>query len=72
MPAMKCLGTVEDTREHLNKLIEIRDRIVLALEGKVVLNGCFTRKELVSALESKELEIEMNTRTMTHFWGVDV
>ena len=69
---MKCIGTVEGTRKHLNELKKLRDNIVLALDGKVILNGCFTRKELLSALETKELEIEMNTRTMTHYWGMEV
>lgn len=67
---MKCIGSPEDTKEHLDKLIEIRDRIVLALEGKVILNGYITRKELKSALKDKELEIEMNSLIMENFWGV--
>lgn len=67
---MKCVGSPEDTKEHLDKLIEIRDRIVLALEGKVILNGYITRKELKSALKDKELEIEMNSLIMENFWGV--
>ena len=67
---MKCIGSPEDTKEHLHKLIEIRDRIVLALEGKVILNGYITRKDMESALKDKELEIEMNSLIMQNFWGV--
>ena len=67
---MKCIGSPEDTKEHLDKLIEIRDRIVLALEGKVILNGYITRKDKESALKDKELEIEMNSLIMQNFWGV--
>ena len=67
---MKCIGSPEDTKEHLDKLIKIRDRIVLALEGKVILNGYITRKDMESALKDKELEIEMNSLIMENFWGV--
>ena len=67
---MKCIGSPEDTKEHLDKLIEIRDRIVLALEGKIILNGYITRKDIESALKDKELEIEMNSLIMENFWGV--
>ena len=67
---MKCIGSPEDTKEHRDKLIEIRDRIVLALEGKVILNGYITRKDMESALKDKELEIEMNSLIMQNFWGV--
>ena len=67
---MKWIGSPEDTKEHLDKLIEIRDRIVLALEGKVILNGYITRKDMESALKDKELEIEMNSLIMENFWGV--
>ena len=67
---MKCVGSPEDTKQHLDKLIEIRDRIVLALEGKVILNGYITRKDMESALKDKELEIEMNSLIMENFWGV--
>ena len=67
---MKCIGSPEDTKEHLDKLIEIRDRFVLALEGKVILNGYITRKDMESALKDKELEIEMNSLIMENFWGV--
>ena len=67
---MKCIGSPEDTKEHLDKLIEIRDRIVLALEGKIILNGYITRKDMESALKDKELEIEMNSLIMENFWGV--
>ena len=67
---MKCIGSPEDTKEHLDKLIEIRDRIGLALEGKIILNGYITRKDMESALKDKELEIEMNSLIMENFWGV--
>ena len=67
---MKCIGSPEDTKEHLDILIEIRDRIVLALEGKIILNGYITRKDMESALKDKELEIEMNSLIMQNFWGV--
>ena len=67
---MKCIGSPEDTKGHLDKLIEIHDRIVLALEGKVILNGYITRKDMESALKDKELEIEMNSLIMENFWGV--
>ena len=67
---MKCIGSPEDTKEHLDKLIEIRDRIVLAHEGKIILNGYITRKDMESALKDKELEIEMNSLIMENFWGV--